>query len=250
MSTGIGYYCDAGGKGLLLAGTGPVATSLVYPASAGLLALILSLFGFQAVEDAGSLPTIDFSKIKDFLVIDINDYQWSNIFLGPLLEENRDLIEKMPHSSGDSGTEPESIPLPEENHTGSIVDPLPEENHTGSTVVPLPEENTDSIVTAGDGENGDTKKNEIPNNESIIGHIFRDADGHITDTPENRQLLEEVSNNTNNYLGTDKYGNDWYAQSQSDGSQIWVEVRNGIIFEGGINEEPRTWNPQTGLKKP
>lgn len=73
---------------------------------------------------------------------------------------------------------------------------------------------------------------------------------NITDTPGNRQLLKKVANNTNNYLGTDKHGNNWYTQSQSDGSQIWVEVRNGIIFESGINEEPRIWNPQTGLKKP
>ena len=218
------YYCDkdsANGSYILVL----CAIAVGEPTPVGEIALM------------GYLGLIALGVISIPSNIDLDDYQLPNIYSHPLPEKDGDLIEKMPDSGEDSGTEPEYIPLPGENHTGS-------------TVVPLPEGNTDLIVTAGDGENGDTKKNELPNNESIIDHIFRDADGHITDTPENRQLLEEVSNNTNNYLGTDKYGNDWYAQSQSDGSQIWVEVRNGIIFEGGINEEPKTWNPQTGLKKP
>ena len=67
------------------------------------------------------------------------------------------------------------------------------------------------------------------------------------DTPENRTLLESVANNPNNYLGTDTMNTQWYAQIQSDGSQIWARVWNGSIFNGGINEVPREWNPVTGL---
>ena len=53
-----------------------------------------------------------------------------------------------------------------------------------------------------------------------------------------------------NIRGTDKYGNEWYTKTQSDGSQVWVESRNGNIFEGGVNNTPKPWNPETGLKKP
>ena len=96
----------------------------------------------------------------------------------------------------------------------------------------------------------DSNKNKIPDNDSITGHIFRDAEGHIPDTPENRALLEDVANDSANFRGTDKYGNEWYTKIQSDGSQVWVESRNGNIFEGGINNTPKPWNPETGLKKP
>lgn len=77
-------------------------------------------------------------------------------------------------------------------------------------------------------------RNIIPDNESVVGHIFRDAEGHIPDTIENRNLLESVANTVENFLGVDKYGNEWYSQILEDGRQVWVEVRNGKIFEGGI----------------
>ena len=99
----------------------------------------------------------------------------------------------------------------------------------------------------GDSE---TPKNKIPDNDSTTGHIFRDAEGHIPDTPENRALLEDVANDPANFRGTDKYGNEWYTKTQSDGSQVWVESRNGNIFEGGVNDIPKPWNSNTGLKKP
>ncbi len=58
-----------------------------------------------------------------------------------------------------------------------------------------------------------------------------------------------MANNLENFLGTDKYGNEWYTKILEDGRQVWVESRNGSIFEGGINETPKPWNPNTGLKK-
>ena len=99
-------------------------------------------------------------------------------------------------------------------------------------------------------KNSITRTNKIPNNDSTTGHIFRNAEGHIPDTPENRNLLEDVANNSDNFLGFDKYGNEWYTQIQKDGTQVWVQARNGKIFEGGVNKIPKNWNPQTGLKKP
>ena len=110
----------------------------------------------------------------------------------------------------------------------------------------------DDVLEGSSGINrgSDSLKNKIPDNESTTGHIFRDAEGHIPDTIENRKLLEDVANNPDNFLGKDKYGNEWYAKLQDDGSQVWVEARNGKIFEGGVNNISKTWNPQTGLKKP
>lgn len=84
--------------------------------------------------------------------------------------------------------------------------------------------------------------------ESRADHIFRETGGHLTeDTPANRQLLEETANNSQNYLGRDNRGNDWYGRTLPDGSQAWTIVRNGKIINGGVNETPRHYNPETGL---
>lgn len=91
--------------------------------------------------------------------------------------------------------------------------------------------------------------NKMPANDSQLKHIFRGAEGHFTeDTPANRAVLEDVANDPNCKLGTDSRGETWYARETADGKQIWVECRNGTIRAGGINEIPKTFNPQTGLK--
>jgi hypothetical protein len=52
--------------------------------------------------------------------------------------------------------------------------------------------------------------------ESRVGHIFRDADGHFRkDTDANRRLLIEVASRATNFLGADRAGNDWYAEDRS-----------------------------------
>ena len=100
------------------------------------------------------------------------------------------------------------------------------------------------------GNGGDIPTNRIPDNTSIIGHIFKDTEGHIPDTPENRSLLEEVANDLDNYRGNDQYDNAWYSKILEDGRQVWIQIRDGIIFDGGINDTPKQWNPKTGYKKP
>ena len=89
--------------------------------------------------------------------------------------------------------------------------------------------------------------NIFPANESQTKHIFRDANGHMIDTPTNRKLLENASRNKKNFLGTDKYGNSWYSEIQQDGTQVWVRTRNGVIIGGGINNTPLNFDPDTGL---
>jgi N-acetylneuraminic acid mutarotase len=86
--------------------------------------------------------------------------------------------------------------------------------------------------------------------EKNIPHIFRNAPGHLPDTPANRKLILDVASNRKNYYGKDMFGNEWYALRRSDGSQVWAQVRNGQIRNGGLNPTPRPWNPQTGFSYP
>ncbi len=71
-----------------------------------------------------------------------------------------------------------------------------------------------------------------------IKHIFRNGEGHLTDTPANRNALAPVASDEHNYVGTDKHGNRWYAKTV-DGKQFWVKVRNGMVTDCGMNDEPR-----------
>ncbi|NJL91814.1 MAG: hypothetical protein HC916_20080 [Coleofasciculaceae cyanobacterium SM2_1_6] len=80
-----------------------------------------------------------------------------------------------------------------------------------------------------------------------LKHIFRDAPGHLLDTPDNRQLLIDTASNPDYYLGKDRWGNDWYAHTQPDNTQVWVQTRQTQIINGGLNPIPRSWYPQIGL---
>ena len=80
-----------------------------------------------------------------------------------------------------------------------------------------------------------------------IKHIFRDKEGHLPDTPENRDLLKKVADNPSTTLGNDKFGNTWSAKTRSDGSQVWTQTRGSKIINGGLNQKPRDFNSTTGL---
>jgi len=83
--------------------------------------------------------------------------------------------------------------------------------------------------------------------ESWVVHIFREAEGHFReDTDANRRLLIDVASRGTNLLGTDRAGNDWYAENRADGTQVWVRVRRGKIVNGGMNHNPRDF---TGLPR-
>ena len=90
-------------------------------------------------------------------------------------------------------------------------------------------------------------KIKLPPNDSQLKHIFKERDGHLPDTPENRKLLEELANNKDRYKGKDKYGNDWNIRLNDDGTQDWVRSQHQVINEGGRNKEPRPWDDETGL---
>jgi len=71
-----------------------------------------------------------------------------------------------------------------------------------------------------------------------LGHIFRNEAGHLAeDTLTNRNLLLGTVSGKN-FVKADSFGNQWYARLLDDGTEAWVQVRNGIIQNGGVNLEP------------
>jgi filamentous hemagglutinin len=89
----------------------------------------------------------------------------------------------------------------------------------------------------------------LPTSESELAHIFRAAEGHVLDTPENRTILLDVANDPGALLTADRYGNEWAARMLADGRQVWTQARNGKVVNGGINAVPRLFNSKTGLKR-
>ncbi|MBI6871800.1 hypothetical protein [Clostridium aciditolerans] len=53
-----------------------------------------------------------------------------------------------------------------------------------------------------------------------------------------------------NFLGKDKYGSEWYARITEEGKQIWAQVRNEEIRNGGINDSIKLFHHDTGLSSP
>ena len=90
-------------------------------------------------------------------------------------------------------------------------------------------------------------KIKLPQNDAQIKHIFEEREGHLADTPENRELLVNLANDSNAYMGKDKYGNDWNVRMNENGTQDWVRSQNQTINEGGRNLMPKPWNKETGL---
>lgn len=93
-------------------------------------------------------------------------------------------------------------------------------------------------------------KSMLPESGGALGHIFKARDGHIIDTPQNRQLLDFVAQNPATTLGPDRYGAVWSSMTLPNNTQAWTRVLNGRIINGGINLTPKTYNPLTGLSSP
>ena len=90
-------------------------------------------------------------------------------------------------------------------------------------------------------------KIKLPTDDSQLKHIFRKSIGHLEDTPENRKLLLELSNDRQCHVGKDARGNDWHVKELPDGTQLWAISRNGILRGGGLNNPPHRWDNRTGL---
>ena len=92
-------------------------------------------------------------------------------------------------------------------------------------------------------------KVKLPKNDSQLKHIFRDEDGHLKDTPENRKMLLDLANDDKYHMGKDMYGNEWHIRINEDGSQDYTREMHQIINEGGKNRIPRPWDEMTGLNR-
>lgn len=78
--------------------------------------------------------------------------------------------------------------------------------------------------------------------KSILGHIFRDEEGHLQeDTPAHRQYILGAVASSENRVAINNYGTEIYLKVMPDGRQAWAYVRNGIIENGGCNPFPLKW---------
>ena len=79
----------------------------------------------------------------------------------------------------------------------------------------------------------------FPTQSSQLSHIFRDAPGHLAkDTLANRNLIMDTISR-GNFIMTDKYGNQIFARMLDNGTEVWAYVRNGVIWDAGLNQVPR-----------
>lgn len=84
--------------------------------------------------------------------------------------------------------------------------------------------------------------------ERRLRHIFRNAEGHFADdTPENRSRLLRVARDPESQLGVDRFGILWAEEMMPDGSQIWVQIKDGRVINGGLNLKPRSFDVAVGL---
>lgn len=88
----------------------------------------------------------------------------------------------------------------------------------------------------------------MPKNSSQMKHIFREDDGHLMYSDENRDMLTDLANDSKYFRGKDKWGNDWHIRQNADGTQDWVEHQHQVISDGGKNQFPKAWDDETGLK--
>ncbi len=86
--------------------------------------------------------------------------------------------------------------------------------------------------------------------DSRTKKIFGSRDGHLPDTSQNRKLLQDIANDPKTTLGPDKHGNVWSSKNLENGTQVWTQTRKGEIINGGVNQTPRVYNPETGLSSP
>lgn len=85
-------------------------------------------------------------------------------------------------------------------------------------------------------------------NENNKKHIFDDREGHLIDTPENRELIMDLVKDVKNFLLQDeRHGKLWFAKTLPNGKQIWAEAIDNVIRNCGINDIPREANSETGL---
>jgi hypothetical protein len=92
------------------------------------------------------------------------------------------------------------------------------------------------------------RRTPIQIDERRLRHIFRNAEGHFADdTPENRSRLLRVARDPARRLGVDRFGILWAEETMPDESQIWVQIKDRKVINGGLNLKPRAFDVAVGL---
>jgi len=92
--------------------------------------------------------------------------------------------------------------------------------------------------------------NTVPRTKDVLGHIFRNAPGHVNPATAASQgryisLFEKVAANPKNFNPNilnpqaAKNGVQAFTQTFRNGRQVWVHTRNGRIFDAGVNLIPK-----------
>ncbi len=93
--------------------------------------------------------------------------------------------------------------------------------------------------------------NKVARSKSVLGHIFRSADGHVnpsTITSQERyiKLFEKIGNNSKNVnpnvltnFQRNAGGFQGYSKTFRNGKQVWVQSINNKIINAGVNFTPR-----------
>lgn len=84
----------------------------------------------------------------------------------------------------------------------------------------------------------------IEETKSRLGHIFRDAPGHLKkDTKENRAYILAAVSDPANKVGENKFGREIYSKIMPDGHRAWAHVEKGFIVNGGRDTPWKKWEP-------
>ena len=87
----------------------------------------------------------------------------------------------------------------------------------------------------------------MPKQRAQVMHIMAKREGHMIDTPENRRILEKISDDKRNYIRSDPRGFNVYSKV-INGKEYWVHERNGIIQNGGVNTKEFYYYKKGGKK--
>lgn len=171
---------------------------------------------------------------------------------GKIFEQHRNVPDRyfehgsVVYSNPNPPTPPTSSTPPNNNNNNNGDPQKPNGNGNGGNGL-KPE---DGIGFASLLKDRDKKSSEDAFFENNRQHIFRDTPGHVSDTSENRQMLQDLVSNEKNWVGKDQHGNKWYAKDMPDGTQQWAWTRDGKIRDGGLNEFKLEWDPNTGFCNP
>ena len=119
----------------------------------------------------------------------------------------------------------------------------------------ISEQNSNFISPIPDGPKMDDDKNktaQLPehSNKQKMNHIFNASKpGHRAFSEELYNQMNNLVKDPKNYLGPDKYNNQWFGKMLENGEQIWAKAQAGEVISAGINSQPIPHNPMTGMSK-